>query len=81
LGGHRGRHSGAAVEVPGHVSGVLVAELGGGGVCQFRCLWCVSCSGRVASFVRRCRSSVLGVRSVGFVLDCVSRFVQNSLLS
>jgi hypothetical protein len=47
-----------------------------------------SYSGRVVSFVHRCWSSVLGVRSVGFVLyflsyigRIVSRFTPNSLLS
>jgi hypothetical protein len=57
----------------GRVGGALVAELGGGG--PSCCLRCAFCSGRVASFVRRCRSTVLGVRFVSFV------FASNFLLS
>jgi hypothetical protein len=57
----------------------LVAVFGGG--CPFHLLWCVSCSGRVASFVHRCRSSVLGVHSVDFVLyfvSCIGQIVWGS---
>jgi hypothetical protein len=64
-----------------------VVVLGGGGGCPFRCPRCVSCSGLVASFVHRCRSSVLGVCSVSFVLHFLScigwivlGFAPNSLL-
>jgi hypothetical protein len=43
----------------GRVGGALVPELGGGG--PSCCLQCVYRSGRVANFVRRCRSTILGV--------------------
>jgi hypothetical protein len=52
LGGHGGcrRCSGAVVEVPR----VRWRCFGGGGGCPFHCIRCASCSGRVASFMRRC---------------------------
>jgi hypothetical protein len=64
-----------------------VVVLGGDSGCPFHCLQCASCNGWVASFVRRCRLSVLVVRSIDFVLhflSCIGRivsgFVPNSLL-